>query len=165
MSNSCHYKNLVEEFAEPRFNEVPRDWENLFVISRLRYIKSFELTTFWENKQNVRYIEVQLTINCVIVAQEPSKFWLQAHYRTPNCKSSTFWTFLPLRKSAIDINEAKDLQDEEWFLLANQTVNNFISKFKRCSLTDPYNFAFSRRNYQKHLLPAFDEFDRTTPGS
>ena len=90
MSNSCHYKNLVEEFAEPRFNEVPRDWGNLFVISRLRYIKNFDLTKFWENKQNVRYIEVQLTINCVIVAQQPSKFWLQAHYRTPNCKSSTF---------------------------------------------------------------------------
>ena len=70
MSNSCHYKNLVEEFAKPRFNEVPRDWENLFVISRLRYIKNFDLTTFWENKQNVRYIEVQLMINCIIEAQE-----------------------------------------------------------------------------------------------
>ena len=83
MSNSCHYKNLVEEFAKPRFNEVPRDWENLFVISRLRYIKNFDLTTFWENKQNVRYIEVQLMINCLIEAQEASKFWLQAHQRTP----------------------------------------------------------------------------------
>ena len=83
MSNSCHYKNLVEEFAEHRFNEVPRDWGNLFVIPRLRYIKNFDLTKFWENKQNVRYIEVQLMINCLIVAQEPSKFWLQAHQRTP----------------------------------------------------------------------------------
>ena len=83
MSNSCHYKNLVEEFAEPRFNEVPRDWGNLFVISRLRYIKNFDLTKFWENKQNVRYIEVQLMINCIIEAQEASKFWLQAQQRTP----------------------------------------------------------------------------------
>ena len=24
---------------EPRFNEVPRDWGNLFVISRVRYIE------------------------------------------------------------------------------------------------------------------------------
>ena len=34
--------------VEPRFNEVPRDWGNLFVIS---------------NTQNVRYVEVYLTIN------------------------------------------------------------------------------------------------------
>ena len=83
MSNSCHYKNLVEEFAEPRFNEVPRDWGNLFVISRLRYIKNFDLTKFWENKQNIRYIEVHSLINCLIEAQGASKFWLQAHQRTP----------------------------------------------------------------------------------
>ena len=46
MSNSCHYKNFVEEFAEPRFNEVLRDWGNLFVIARLRYIKNFDLRSF-----------------------------------------------------------------------------------------------------------------------
>ena len=68
---------------EPRFNEVPRDMGNLFVISRLRYIKNFDLTKFWENKQNVRYIEVQLMINCLIEAQEPSKFWPQADHGTP----------------------------------------------------------------------------------
>ena len=165
MSNSCHYKNLVEEFAEPRFNEVPRDWGNLFVISRLRYIKNFDLTKFWENKQNVRYIEVQLMINCLIVAQEPSKFWLQAHYRTPNCKSSTFWTFCHYVRAPLISMKLRICKTKSDSCLLIQNVNNFISKFKRCSLTDPYNFAFSRRNYQKHLLPAFDEFDRTTPGS
>ena len=91
-------------------------------------------------------------INCLIVAQEPSKFWLQAPYRTPTLKKLNFLNLLPLRKSAIDINKTKDLQDEEWFLLANQNVNNFISKFKRCSLTDPYNFAFSRRNYPRNIF-------------
>ena len=81
---SCHYKKLSRRLlGNLDFNEVPRDKGNLFVISRLRYIKNLDLTKFWENKQNVRYIEVQLMINCLIVAQEPSKFWLQAHYRTP----------------------------------------------------------------------------------
>ena len=42
---------------ERQFNEVPickRDWKNLFVISRIRYIENLDLTNFWENKQNVR---------------------------------------------------------------------------------------------------------------
>ena len=43
---------------EPRFNEVPRDWGNLFVKSKVRYIEHFHLTNFRENYQNVRYIEV-----------------------------------------------------------------------------------------------------------
>ena len=50
----------VEEFTpavKPRLREVPRDWENLFVISRVRCIKNLDLTNFWENKQNVRYNE------------------------------------------------------------------------------------------------------------
>ena len=42
----------------PRFNEVPRDWGNLFVISRVRYIENLDLTNFRENNQNIRYIEV-----------------------------------------------------------------------------------------------------------
>ena len=47
----------------PRFNEVPLDCGNLFVISRVRYIENLDLINFGENKQNVRYIEVQLMIN------------------------------------------------------------------------------------------------------
>ena len=34
---------------EPRFNEVPRDRGNLFVISRVPYIENLALTNFWEN--------------------------------------------------------------------------------------------------------------------
>ena len=49
--------------VEPRFNEVPRDWEDLFAISRVRYIWHLHLTNFRENYQNVRYIEVKLVID------------------------------------------------------------------------------------------------------
>ena len=44
--------------VEPQFNEVPRDWENLLVISRARYIENLDFTNFWLNKQNVHYIDV-----------------------------------------------------------------------------------------------------------
>ena len=51
-SRTRHAWNTVES----RFNEVPRDWGNLFVISRVRYIEKLDLTNFWENRQYVRYI-------------------------------------------------------------------------------------------------------------
>ena len=44
--------------VEPQFNDVPRDWENLLVISRAHYIENLDLTNFWQNKQNVHYIDV-----------------------------------------------------------------------------------------------------------
>ena len=44
--------------VEPIFNEVPRDWGNFFVESRVRYIEHLLLTNFQERYQNVRYIEV-----------------------------------------------------------------------------------------------------------
>ena len=44
--------------VEPRFNEVPRDWANWFVISRVRYIENLVITSFLENNQSVRYIGV-----------------------------------------------------------------------------------------------------------
>ena len=44
--------------VELQFNEVPRDWENLLVISRARYIENLDFTNFWQNKQNVHYINV-----------------------------------------------------------------------------------------------------------
>ena len=53
------YSNTVV----PQFNKVPRDWGNLFVISRIPYIEHFHLTNFQENDSNIRNIEVKLTIN------------------------------------------------------------------------------------------------------
>ena len=47
----------------PQFNKVPRDWGNLFVISRVCYIEHFHLTNFRENDLNVRNIEEKLIIN------------------------------------------------------------------------------------------------------
>ena len=44
--------------VEPRFNEVPRDWANWFVISRVRYIENLVVTNLLENNQSVRYIGV-----------------------------------------------------------------------------------------------------------
>ena len=44
--------------VEPRFNEVPRDWANWFVISRVRYIENFDITNLLEDNQIVRYIGV-----------------------------------------------------------------------------------------------------------
>ena len=45
--------------VEPRFNELPRDWGNLFVISRVCYIKNLDITNFWKNNQKSWYnIEV-----------------------------------------------------------------------------------------------------------
>ena len=42
--------------VEPRFNEVLRDWGNLFDILRVRYIELLDLTSFRKNNQNVLYI-------------------------------------------------------------------------------------------------------------
>ena len=44
--------------VEPRFNEVPRDWANWLVISRVRYIENLVITNLLENNQSVRYIRV-----------------------------------------------------------------------------------------------------------
>ena len=44
--------------VEPRFNEVLRDWGNLLVILRVRYIEHLDLTNFRKNNQNVLDIEV-----------------------------------------------------------------------------------------------------------
>ena len=63
--------------VEPRFNEVPRDWGDLFVIARVRYIENLDLTNFRENNQNIRYIEVKLMINfqwCYVALTQ--HFWI-----------------------------------------------------------------------------------------
>ena len=48
-----HVKFVVT--VEPRFNKVLRDWENLFVISRVRHIENLDLMNLRKNN-NVRYI-------------------------------------------------------------------------------------------------------------
>jgi len=56
----------VSVTVEPRFNEVPRDWGNWFVISRIRYIEVLfhTLLCYWAEKyrslyRGLRYIEVR----------------------------------------------------------------------------------------------------------
>ena len=44
--------------VEPRFNEVPRDWTNWFVISRVSYIEKHVTTNLLANNQSVRYVGV-----------------------------------------------------------------------------------------------------------
>ena len=44
--------------VEPRFNEMPRNWGNLLVVSRVRYTEHLDLTNFRKDNKNVRYIEV-----------------------------------------------------------------------------------------------------------
>ena len=51
---------------EPRFSEVPWDWGNWFVISRVRYIENLDLTSVRKNNQTVRYIEGLLIIIFVL---------------------------------------------------------------------------------------------------
>ena len=58
--------------VEPRFNEVPRDWGDLFVKSRVRFTP--------EGTQNVRYIEAFLTINL----QNPTFPVITFQYRAIN---------------------------------------------------------------------------------
>ena len=55
--NLPEYKFFLS-IVEPRFNEVPRDWANWFVISRIRYIENLVITNLLENNQSVRYIGV-----------------------------------------------------------------------------------------------------------
>ena len=52
--------------VEPRYNEVPRDWQNVFVITRFRYIEVlFHIFYYYSGKQNrslyrgLRYMEVR----------------------------------------------------------------------------------------------------------
>ena len=40
---------IISNSVNLRFNEVPRDWTNLFVISRVSYIAQLDLTNFRKN--------------------------------------------------------------------------------------------------------------------
>ena len=52
------HKERFDSTVELRFNEVPRDWANWFVISRVRYMENLVITNLLENNQSVRYIGV-----------------------------------------------------------------------------------------------------------
>ena len=45
-SNCNKMPSLKGSTVEPRFNEVPRDWGNMFIISRVHYIEHLDLTNF-----------------------------------------------------------------------------------------------------------------------
>ena len=51
--------------VEPRYNEVPRDWQNVFAITRFRYTVLFHIFYYYWGKENrslyrgLRYIEVR----------------------------------------------------------------------------------------------------------
>ena len=47
-----------ENTVESRFNEITRDWPNLFVNWRVHYIGNIDITNLRGNEHNVRYIEV-----------------------------------------------------------------------------------------------------------
>ena len=58
--------------GQPRYNEVPRDWQNEFAITRFRYIEVlFHIFYYFWDKKNrplyrgLRYIEVPLYM-CII---------------------------------------------------------------------------------------------------
>ena len=58
--------------GQPRYNEVPRDWQNPFAIKRFRYIEVlFHIFYYFWDKENrplyrgLRYIEVPLYM-CII---------------------------------------------------------------------------------------------------
>ena len=56
--NKAMKMKLVGYALEPRFNEVPRDWANWFVILSVRYIENLVVTNLLESNQSVRYIGV-----------------------------------------------------------------------------------------------------------
>ena len=58
--------HTIDYVVEPRYNEGPRDWQNLFAITRFRYIEVlFHIFYYDWRKENrssyggLRYIEVR----------------------------------------------------------------------------------------------------------
>ena len=47
--------------VEPRFNEVPGTGEICLLYRGFVIIENLDITNFWKNNQNVRYIEIQFT--------------------------------------------------------------------------------------------------------
>ena len=58
--HSNRFLSIIQFSVEPRFNVVPREWVNLFVmLLRVCYIEHVDLTNFRKKtNQNVHYIEV-----------------------------------------------------------------------------------------------------------
>ena len=50
---SCGYR-VNKIIVEPRFDEVSKDWRNLFVVSTVRYVENLDLTNLRQNNQNVQ---------------------------------------------------------------------------------------------------------------
>ena len=69
--------------VEPWFNEVPRDWGNLLVISRVPHIEILNFTHFWQNKQNVHHIDVHVWTISVI--NNNNKFVYKAMVSVKSC--------------------------------------------------------------------------------
>ena len=44
---NAEFRKQTNSIVELRFNEVPRDGENLFVMSRVHYIENLDVTNFW----------------------------------------------------------------------------------------------------------------------
>ena len=62
---SCNAETVQFELlytVEPRFNEMPREWQKWFVILRVRNIENFDSTNLRKNNQIVRYINGWMTI-------------------------------------------------------------------------------------------------------
>ena len=79
MSHICIYIQYICDWpcdsVEPRFNKVPRDWGNLFVKSRVRYIEHLHLTPLFaihlSSHADIYWLRrgtLYLTLNTVILA-------------------------------------------------------------------------------------------------
>ena len=55
-TKTCYSATSIIE--DNYFNEVPREWGNLFVMSRVHYIENLDVTNFWDNMRNVCFMEV-----------------------------------------------------------------------------------------------------------
>ena len=79
---------------EPRYNEVPRDWQNVFVITRFRYIEvRFHIFYYYSGKQNrslyrgLRYMEVRY-IKVSLYEKKKSMRILSRARKVPSIRSS-----------------------------------------------------------------------------
>ena len=48
---------VMHDTVEPRYNEGPRDWQNVFAITRFRYIKVlFHIFYYYWGKENCSFL-------------------------------------------------------------------------------------------------------------
>ena len=55
---SSYFSSYYDATVGLRFNEVPRDCENLSVISRVRYIENLDLTNCFKSLPRSRFLDV-----------------------------------------------------------------------------------------------------------